>query len=331
MSSFRDLLNNPLPSAYMESDDYSDEIDDTEEGCAGSSCESDDYSDDTEEGCGNNKSEHGDYDDYDDDYDDDDYDHHHHHHHHDDYDHHHHHHHHHDDEYYHHHHDDDHHHHHHDYYEGEGDYDDDDLDDDYDDDDLDGISDDITDDISVDDIEDEVDAEVGDTVDDDELEVPVDDFTPEEEQEVEDETSLVATPIILKDELTAEEYADFGESVDADIAVDEGFLLESDIDIFSEDVMEESIKPMRFSKDSVLKARTNQIRWIVMRSLARKRNDPSLYKLEKAYKIRRKIKAQFEAKYGAKADQITRKYIARLKSSKSPVLARVGKKLGVKR
>lgn len=272
MSSFRDLLNNPLPSTFMESDDYSDEIDDTEEGCAGTSCESDDYSDDTEEGCGNNKSEHGDYDDYDDD----------------------------------------------------------DLDDDYDDDDLDGISDDITDDISVDDIEDEVDAEVGDTVDDDELEVD-DDLTPEEEKEVEDETALVATPIILKDELTAEEYAEFGESVDADIAVDEGFLLESDIDIFADDVVEESIKPMRFSKDSVIKARTNQIRWIVMRSLARKRNDPRLYKLEKAYKIRRKIKADFEKTYGAKADQITRKYIMRLKSSNSPVLARVGKKLGLKK
>lgn len=326
MSSFRDLLNNPLPSTFMESDDYSDEIDDTEEGCAGSSCESDDYSDDTEEGCGSNKSEHGDYDDYDDEYDDD-YDHHHHHHHHDDYDHHHHHHHHHDDEYHHHHDDDHHHHHHHDYYEGEGDYDDD-LDDDYDDDDLDGISDDIADDISVDDIEDEVDAEVGDTVDDDELEVD-DELTPEEEKEVEDETALVATPIILKDELTAEEYAEFGESVDADIAVDEGFLLESDIDIFADDVVEESIKPMRFSKQSVIKARTNQIRWIVMRSLARKRNDPRLYKLEKAYKIRRKIKADFEKTYGAKADQITRKYIMRLKSSNSPVLARVGKKLGI--
>ena len=260
MSSFRDLLNNPLPSAYMESDDYDDDY----------------TADDTEEGCGDYESE-------DDDMDDDELD--------------------------------------------------DDISDDYNDD-IENISDDDDDELDddiVSDIENEVDDEVGDIVDDDELEVPTDDFTPEEEQEVEDETSLVATPIILKDELTAEEYADFGESVDADIAVDEGFLLESDIDIFSEDVMEESIKPMRFSKDSVLKARTNQIRWIVMRSLARKRNDPSLYKLEKAYKIRRKIKAQFEAKYGAKADQITRRYIARLKSSKSPVLARVGKKLGVKR
>ena len=286
MSSFRDLLNNPLPSAYMESDDYDDDYtsDDTEEGCGSGcreGCDYNDYtSDDTEEGCGDYKSEHDDMDDDDDDELDDDIS--------DDYN--------------------------------------DDIENISDDDDDDDLDDDI-----VSDIENEVDDEVGDGVDDDELEVPVDDFTPEEEQEVEDETSLVATPIILKDELTAEEYADFGESVDADIAVDEGFLLESDIDIFSEDVMEESIKPMRFSKDSVLKARTNQIRWIVMRSLARKRNDPSLYKLEKAYKIRRKIKAQFEAKYGAKADQITRKYIARLKSSKSPVLARVGKKLGVKR
>lgn len=283
MSSFRDLLNNPLPSAYMESDDYDDDYtaDDTEEGCGADCSEDGDYDDDQTDECGDYEC--GDYESEDDDMDDDELD--------------------------------------------------DDISDDYNDD-IENISDDDDDDLDddiVSDIENEVDDEVGDVVDDDELEVPADDFTPEEEQEVEDETSLVATPIILKDELTAEEYAEFGESVDADIAVDEGFLLESDIDIFSEDVMEESIKPMRFSKDSVLKARTNQIRWIVMRSLARKRNDPSLYKLEKAYKIRRKIKAQFEAKYGAKADQITRKYIARLKSSKSPVLARVGKKLGVKR
>lgn len=201
-------------------------------------------------------------------------------------------------------------------------YESDDEDDDLYDDDLVGsISDEVDDD------DDDIDPDLMDEIDD---EVNGDELTPDEEKEVEDETSLIATPIILKDELTAEEYADFGESVDADIAVDEGLLLESDVNDVINDTYTESIKPMRFSKDSVLKARTNQIRWIVIRTMARKKNDPLIPKLEKCYKIRRIIRSKLEAKYGNKADIITRKYIMRLKRSKSPVLASIGKKIGIK-
>ena len=200
--------------------------------------------------------------------------------------------------------------------------DEDDEDDDLDDYDLVGsISDEVDDD------DDDIDPDLMDEIDD---EVNGDELTPDEEKEVEDETSLIATPIILKDELTAEEYADFGESVDADIAVDEGLLLESDVNDVINDTYTESIKPMRFSKDSVLKARTNQIRWIVIRTMARKKNDPLIPKLEKCYKIRRIIRSKLEAKYGNKADIITRKYIMRLKRSKSPVLSSIGKKIGIK-
>lgn len=200
--------------------------------------------------------------------------------------------------------------------------DEDDEDDDLDDYNLVGsISDEVDDD------DDDIDPNLMDEIDD---EVNGDELTPDEEKEVEDETSLIATPIILKDELTAEEYADFGESVDADIAVDEGLLLESDVNDVINDTYTESIKPMRFSKDSVLKARTNQIRWIVIRTMARKKNDPLIPKLEKCYKIRRIIKSKLEAKYGNKADIITRKYIMRLKRSKSPVLSSIGKKIGIK-
>lgn len=201
--------------------------------------------------------------------------------------------------------------------------DEDDEDDDLDDDDLvNSISDEVDDDD-----DDDIDPDLMDEIDD---EVNGDELTPDEEKEVEDETSLIATPIILKDELTAEEYADFGESVDADIAVDEGLLLESDVNDVINDTYTESIKPMRFSKDSVLKARTNQIRWIVIRTMARKKNDPLIPKLEKCYKIRRIIRSKLEAKYGNKADIITRKYIMRLKRSKSPVLSSIGKKIGIK-
>lgn len=250
MSKFDDLINNPLPSSFLESDDDMSLFDETDEMDAG-------YTDDTEEDCC-------------------------------------------------------------------GEDDDSDFDDDE-------ISDEIS---NVLDDEDEIDpeliGEIENDEDDEDDEDDDEDLTPDQEKEVEDETSLIATPIILKDELTAEEYADFGESVDADIAIDEGLLLESDISDIFNDTFTESIKPMRFSRESVLKARTNQIHWIVIRTMARKKNNPLLVKLEKCYKIRRNIRARLEATYGSKADVITKRYIQRLKSSKSGVLSSIGKKLGIK-
>ena len=150
------------------------------------------------------------------------------------------------------------------------------------------------------------------------------DLTPEEDQKADDMLAMVATPMLIKDELTAEESVNFYESADSDIAVDEGLIMESDLDeIFTEGVFASPNRPFKMTK----KARFKQLYELSVQIEARAHRDPKMKQLDRAYKIERKIKAELRNKYGTAAKKRAMIYLKRLMKSKSGVLKNLGRKM----
>lgn len=150
------------------------------------------------------------------------------------------------------------------------------------------------------------------------------DLTPAEDQKADDMLAMVATPMLIKDELTAEESVNFYESADSDIAVDEGLIMESDLDeIFTEGVFASPNRPFKMTK----KARFKQLYELSVQIEARAHRDPKMKQLDRAYKIERKIKAELRNKYGTAAKKRAMIYLKRLMKSKSSVLKNLGRKM----
>lgn len=150
------------------------------------------------------------------------------------------------------------------------------------------------------------------------------DITPAEDQKADDMLAMVATPMLIKDELTAEESVNFYESADSDIAVDEGLIMESDLDeIFTEGVFASPNRPFKMTK----KARFKQLYELSVQIEARAHRDPKMKQLDRAYKIERKIKAELRNKYGTAAKKRAMIYLKRLMKSKSSVLKNLGRKM----
>ena len=150
------------------------------------------------------------------------------------------------------------------------------------------------------------------------------DLTHAEDQKADDMLAMVATPMLIKDELTAEESVNFYESADSDIAVDEGLIMESDLDeIFTEGVFASPNRPFKMTK----KARFKQLYELSVQIEARAHRDPKMKQLDRAYKIERKIKAELRNKYGTAAKKRAMIYLKRLMKSKSSVLKNLGRKM----
>lgn len=179
----------------------------------------------------------------------------------------------------------------------------------------------------LDEMEDELrDSDLDDVVGDIE---PVE-LTADEEREADDLMSLAATTELLKSELNADERAEFLEStIDTQIAVFEGFLLESDVVAPSEndEIMTEAKMynktTVRFSRED----RKAQLYAVALNVSARAHNDPDFIKLQRVQKMRRILKRKIQKKYHAEAVRRMKVYFNRLKSSKSTVLSTLGKKV----
>lgn len=203
-----------------------------------------------------------------------------------------------------------------------------------DEDDIDDIADELED-IDLDDLTDEELSQMEDELEDQEIDNLVGepeqvDLDPEEEKVADDLMSVSATTELLKNELNAEERAQFYESSrDTQIAVYEGFLLESDIedgrdiddDLFTEAKMWRKTM-VRFSRDD----RKKQLYSVAVNVSARAHNDPLYFKYQKILKARKLYKRKLEKKYHNEAIKRMRIYFNRLKNSKSSVLANIGKK-----
>lgn len=134
-------------------------------------------------------------------------------------------------------------------------------------------------------------------------------LTPEQSQRVDDTINAVATPLLIQNNLTESEVAEFIESVDSDIAVSEGFLTEKTI--------------VKFDKT----AKKAQLYEVAVAACAREHKDPLYKKLETVYKMERVIKAKLRKKYNAEAQKKVKEYLARARKSKSGILARIANKI----
>lgn len=154
----------------------------------------------------------------------------------------------------------------------------------------------------------------------------------EEEREADDLMSLAGTTELIRSELNGDEQDEFFESTqDMQIAVFEGFLLESDIlpeTEENEDVLTEKTK---FYSKNVIRRTADawkaQLYAIAVNVSARAHHDPDFIKLQKVQKMRRVLRRRLQKKYHAEAVRRMKVYFNRLKSSKSPILAKLGKKI----
>lgn len=230
----------------------------------------------------------------------------------------------------------------------------DDIDSDDIDDDLDDDEDDIEDELDEleDDMEDELEGEEPDGLGEPDIQPaeivaavdpapgyddsPAGELSKEDEERADQMMAAAAGPIILQEACTMEELNEFIESGESEIAINEGLIMESDInDMLAElsdaELVEESVFASNGQKYKMTKkARFNQLYAMSLNIEARAHHDPLFPKMMKAYKIERTIKKKWRAKYGARAKKRALRYLKKLMHSKSKILATAGKRMGVK-
>lgn len=211
----------------------------------------------------------------------------------------------------------------------------DDIDDDDMDDDLDSVMDDLGD-LTDDDLDQVADNLKDDDDEDDDDDVEQVRLNPDEEIEADNLMQVAGTASLIRSEMNMDERAEFLESsADLTTAKLEGFINDSVIQ-----EMEEMSKPIDleetfqeakiYNKNTVRlnkEARLAQLFAIAVYSSARAHNDPEYKKWKKAKKVARYYSANMRRKYKSEATKRMRVLFARLKSSKSPIVKDLGKKV----
>ena len=214
------------------------------------------------------------------------------------------------------------------------------------------------DDLDLDDIEDDVDDEDNDDLDDDDLlnldkelrdddntEIDDDDedddddddedevdLTPDEELKADDMMSLAATTMLVNDELNDDEKKEFAESDnDMRIAVNEGFMTESDVNDLRAVVSDVYTEGKNYNKKMIIRldkdAKMKQLRALGIRVSAAAHRDSDYMMYKKATRIKRAKWKKLEKKYGREGEKRAKIYFNRLRNSKSNVLSSVAKKI----
>ena len=216
-------------------------------------------------------------------------------------------------------------------------------------DDVESLMDDVTTDDNDDDDDDEDDDEPDEEFDEDDLDpeavaafnMPIEDDD-DEEVTLDDKSSAdadtymaaVATPVILDQELNSDEKKDFLESIELDMAINEGFLTESDayelsddLGMVDDDIYTEAKIATKNKVQFTLKAWYARLFEIAVLASARAANDPDFKRLQKVYKLKRKYRDKLRVKYKSEAVKRTKIYLKRLKTSRSKTLNNIGKKM----
>lgn len=194
---------------------------------------------------------------------------------------------------------------------------------------------DINDDFNVDDMDEddlmELDKILGDeAVDSVAGEVDQVTLSPEEEIEADDRMSMAATAMLVNDELSAQEKADFVSSESSvNAAINEGFLTESDVNEIAANsgIVTES----KYNKKMIIRldaaSKKKQLYALAVNVSAAAKHDPDYIKLKKIMKMRKVLRARLEQRYKAEATKRMKVYFKRLTRSNSPALAKIGSKL----
>ena len=213
-------------------------------------------------------------------------------------------------------------------------------DDDDNDDDMDDLDDDDEDEFDPEELSDAelaaLDADLGgDTINniadaDDAEKVELD---PNEEREADDMMGVAATAVLINDEMSSDEKKELAESTrDVQIAINEGLLLESDIDTMLESVsMDEIFTEGRYDKKMLIRldknAKMKQHFSLGVNVSASAHRDPDYIKYKKVLRMRKILKARLTKKYHAEAMKRMKIYFKRLNNSKSNILSKLAKKV----
>lgn len=213
-------------------------------------------------------------------------------------------------------------------------------DDDDNDDDMDDLDDDDEDEFDPEELSDAelaaLDADLGgDTINniadaDDAEKVELD---PNEEREADDMMGVAATAVLINDEMSSDEKKELAESTrDVQIAINEGLLLESDIDTMLESVsMDEIFTEGRYDKKMLIRldknAKMKQLFSLGVNVSASAHRDPDYIKYKKVLRMRKILKARLTKKYHAEAMKRMKIYFKRLNNSKSNILSKLAKKV----
>lgn len=209
-----------------------------------------------------------------------------------------------------------------------------------DDDDMDDLDDDDEDEFDPEELSDAelaaLDADLGgDTINniadtDDAEKVELD---PNEEREADDMMGVAATAVLINDEMSSDEKKELAESTrDVQIAINEGLLLESDIDTMLESVsMNEIFTEGRYDKKMLIRldknAKMKQLFSLGVNVSASAHRDPDYIKYKKVLRMRKILKARLTKKYHAEAMKRMKIYFKRLNNSKSNILSKLAKKV----
>ena len=176
--------------------------------------------------------------------------------------------------------------------------------------------------------------ELDDDIEDDNISAvlpdePEERLSADEEQQADDMMGVAATTILINNEMNAEEKAAFIESErDCQIAVNEGLLLESDINEIAESVG--LVQEKNYNKKMIIRldknAKMKQLYAVGINVSAASHNDPDYRKLKKVNRVRKTLRAKLRRKYHAEALKRMKIYFKRLRSSKSGPLQKLGQK-----
>lgn len=172
----------------------------------------------------------------------------------------------------------------------------------------------------------ELSADVIDSVSDDgEGEV---ELSPEEEMEADDMMSVAATTMLVKDQLNAQERAEFlKDEAQVRCAINEGFLTDADVN----EMMIEAglVTEAKYNNRMIIKldaaSKKKQLYALAVNVSAAAHHDPDWIKYKKCIKLKKLLHAKLERKYKSEAAKRARVYFKRLNKSGSPTVAALGK------
>lgn len=166
-------------------------------------------------------------------------------------------------------------------------------------------------------------------LDDEDSEVTL---TPDEEQEADDMMGVAATTVLINSEMNKDEKEKFIESApDVQAAINEGLLLESDVDDIAVGIGLVNEAGNNYNKKMIIRldkeAKQKQLYAIAVNVSAAAHHDPDYAKLKKLNAMRKIIRQKLNTKYHSEATKRMKVYYKRLVSSNSAPLKQIGKDL----
>lgn len=152
-------------------------------------------------------------------------------------------------------------------------------------------------------------------------------LSPEEEMEADDMMAVAATTMLVKDEMNAQERAEFlKDEAQVKCAVNEGFLTDADV---NELMTEAELVEEKYNNKMIIKlnaeAKKRQLYALAVNVSAAAHHDPDWVKYKKCIKLKKLIHKKLERKYAGEAKKRARVYFARLQKSGAPALAKIAK------